>query len=283
VTPRQREKTVNEEERYLFDLMGYLVVDDVLDAAELRELNELIDRRDPWGAHAREGKGTTVGEGNLHVGPLHAWEEPVRRLIDHPKITPYLLELIGPKFRFDHGYAIFMQRGGAKHPLHGGGTPYDPGQYYHVRNGKLYNGLTVVSFALGDVRPGDGGFAAIPGSHKSNFPCPAGIRQFERTGPWLQQVPQRAGSAIIFTEALTHGTWPWTADTERRSLLYKFAPGHMAWSGRYPAADDAAGADWSPRERRILEPPYIGRRATVLDAEPKRQEENAPQMRGGMT
>lgn len=256
---------MDDNERYLFDLMGYLVVDDVLVQAELDELNALVDRRDPWGTYARGEGGMTVGEGNLHIGPLHTWEEPFRRLINHPKLQPYLVELIGPKFRFDHGYAIFMRQGGAKHPLHGGGTPYDPGEYYHFRNGRMYNGLIVVSFALGNVPAGGGGFAAIPGSHKSNFVCPARMRQFDQPGPWLQQVPQKAGSAVVFTEALTHGTWPWTAASERRSLLYKFAPGHMAWSGNYPKPSDVAEAEWTPEERRVLEHPYIGRRATVVE------------------
>src|SRR5579859_4001918 len=184
---------MNDDERYLFDLMGYLVVDDVLGPEEMRELNLLIDARDPWGQYERQQSGSTVGDNNLHVGPLHRWEAPFRRLINHPKLMPYLLELIGPKFRFDHGYAIFMKKGGAQHRLHGGGTPYDPGQYYHVRNGKLYNGLIVVSYALGDVSPGDGGFAAVPGSHKSNFPAPDRLKLFEWQGPWLHQVPQKAG------------------------------------------------------------------------------------------
>jgi hypothetical protein len=48
-------------------------------------------------------------------------------------------------------------------------------------------------------------------------------------------------------------------------LLYKFAPGHMAWSGNYPKPSDVAEAEWTPEERRILEHPYIGRRATVVE------------------
>jgi len=40
---------MNDEERYLFDLMGYIVIDDVLRPIELRELNTLIDHRDEWG------------------------------------------------------------------------------------------------------------------------------------------------------------------------------------------------------------------------------------------
>ncbi len=255
---------MNDEQRYLFDLMGYLVIDDVLDAAELAELNQLVDQRDPWGLRARENAGSVVGnEYNLHIGPLHTWEAPFRALIDNATMRPYLLELIGPKFRFDHGYAIFMKKGGSQHTLHGGATPYDPGQYYHYRNGKLYNGLIVVSYALGDVKPGDGGFAAIPGSHKSNFPCPLPYKSFERTGPWLQQVPQKAGSVIVFTEALTHGTWPWTVDRERRSLLYKFCPGHMAWGGTYPNPDTVPDAEWTTAERRIMDRPYIGNRPLI--------------------
>jgi ectoine hydroxylase-related dioxygenase (phytanoyl-CoA dioxygenase family) len=256
---------VNDEERYLFDLMGYLVVENVLNAAELAELNALVDRRDPWGQYERAGQGSTVGAGNLHVGPLHTWEEPFRQLIAHPRLLPYLTEMIGPKFRFDHGYAIFMQRGGAPHRLHGGNTPYDPGQYYHWQNEQMYNGLIVVSYALGDVHPGAGGFAAIPGSHKSNLSCPTSFKTFERTGPWVVQVPQPAGSAIIFTEALTHGTWPWTADHERRSLLYKYSPGHMSWAREYPGPGDVSDADWSETARRILTPPSIGQRKKVVD------------------
>ena len=36
---------MNEEERYLFDLWGYLVVEDVLSEAEIAKLNDLIAQR----------------------------------------------------------------------------------------------------------------------------------------------------------------------------------------------------------------------------------------------
>src|SRR5207237_10743358 len=126
---------------------------------------------------------------------------------DQPPMLPYLTEMIGPKFRFDHGYASFMKRGGSKHQLHGGNTPYDPGQYYHWQNERMFNGLIVVSYALGNVNPGDGGFAAIPGSHKSNLPCPPSFKTFDRTTPWLLQVRQMAVSAVLFPAAMTPGTW----------------------------------------------------------------------------
>ena len=36
---------MNEEERYLFDLWGYLVIEDVLSKNQLAELNTLIDQQ----------------------------------------------------------------------------------------------------------------------------------------------------------------------------------------------------------------------------------------------
>ncbi|HLB03836.1 MAG TPA: phytanoyl-CoA dioxygenase family protein, partial [Gaiellaceae bacterium] len=117
------------------------------------------------------------------------------------------------------------------------------------------------------IGPGEGGFAGVPGSHKSNFPLPDDFRYFRTTGPWLQQVPIRAGSALIFSEALTHGTLPWSAEHERRSLLYKYCPGYMSWSTKYPVTSDAPEADFTPRQQRILESPYYepGERAPVVD------------------
>jgi hypothetical protein len=153
---------MNDEERYLFDLTGYLVVDNVLDNAELHELNALVDSYDVWEerGQSRVGSGQlglSRQENKVSVDPLHHWDEPFRRLITHPKVVTYLHDLMGPQFRYDHGYAIFMKQGGAPLRLHGGGTPYDPGMYYHCYNGQMYNGLMVVSYALTDVGPGAGG------------------------------------------------------------------------------------------------------------------------------
>src|SRR4029077_7453515 len=131
------------------------------------------------------------------------------------------------------------------------------------RDGRMVNGLVVVSYALGDVGPGDGGFAAVPGSHKSNLPIPQQFKYFEKSGSWLQQVPQKAGSAILFTEALTHGTWPWTAETERRSLLYKYTPGYMQWD-HDPPITDVPDARWTAEQLRLLERPYIASRKNVV-------------------
>lgn len=265
---------MNDEERYLFDVQGFLLIEDVLSTGELAALNGLLDSYDLW-----QNKGTgrfdeiwTNDPDFITVGPAHLWDEPFRRLLDHPKMLPYLTALAGTKFRYDHGHALLMRQGATHLRLHGGGAPFSPDCYYLVRDGTMYNGLIAVQFVLVDHLPGQGGFAAIPGSHKANFPCPREFLQFEKTGPWVVHVPAKAGSAIIFTEALTHGTWPWTADYERRVLLYKYTPGHMAWAGETPDATPvrlreaaAQSNGWSAQERRILTPPSVAGRPDTVE------------------
>jgi len=56
----------------------------------------------------------------------------------------------------------FLMRAGAKQlGLHGGGVPWDPAQEYRYRDGEMLNGLVVLSFALSDAGPNDGGFGRI--------------------------------------------------------------------------------------------------------------------------
>lgn len=38
-------------------------------------------------------------------------------------------------------------------------------------------------------------------------------------------------SSHVCTIRCTHGTLPWTAKHQRRAVLYKLSPGHMAFSG----------------------------------------------------
>ncbi len=118
----------------------------------------------------------------------------------------------------------------------------------------MRNGLFVVAYNLYDVNPGDGGFAAVPGSHKSNFPFPAQWRELEGSQdlPFVTQVTGKAGTAILFTEAMTHGTLPWRGD-ERRTIFYKYSPPALSWSPVY--YDAAVYPDLSERQQAILSPP----------------------------
>jgi ectoine hydroxylase-related dioxygenase (phytanoyl-CoA dioxygenase family) len=251
---------MTDPEKYLFDLQGHLLLENVLDAEELAALNALLD--------AKMAQGMEPGQNTKRFGGLLHWGEPYRALIDHPNVAPYLEALLGPKFRLDHDYHDVIRGGlgpiGAT--LHGGGTPFDPSQYYRYQDGGMHNGLTVVAFFLADVNPGDGGFACVPGSHKANFRLPRDWRDLERFADpaddspearamrrIVRDAPGPAGSAVIFTEALTHGTLPWRGAGERRTVFLKYSPHPLSWSARYYTPDDYDGL--TERQRRILEPP----------------------------
>ena len=257
---------VTRAQRYLFDLRGYLVIPAALSASEVDELLAALaalppEERGEGSAHAHRGFGAAAVNGARSAsagGGMLDWGEPFRRLVGHRSVAAHLGALVGPGFRLDHQYAIFQRPGGAANPLHNGGTPFDPSQYYLVRDGRIYNGLVVVAFALTDVPPGAGGFCCVPGSHKSSFPLPRGLAQLSGPDAIVEQVPLRAGDALIFSEALTHGALPWSADHERRMLLFKYCPGHMRWHGG-PEAPSANGSG-DDRLERILAPPYAADR-----------------------
>jgi len=70
----------------------------------------------------------------------------------------------------------------------------------------------------------------------------------------------KAGDAVIFTETLTHGTLPWTAQHQRRALLYKFSPGTLAYgSGPHEVAYQDYMEDMEEDERAVMEAPHIRR------------------------
>lgn len=270
---------MNETERYLFDLNGYLVVRQLLSPEEVARLNaaierhgvtELLDRSNYVHTGFPEMDGNTdpaLGPVDVYNDLLLSWGQELRNLVDHPRLLPYLRALLGESFRLDHSYGIFMRVGAGRntpHHLHNGGTPFDPSQYYLVRDGVMYNGLIVASFALSEVGPGDGGFCVIPGSHKSGFRLPPDIATITDATPPVVHVPLQAGDVVLFTEAVTHGAIPWSGKHDRRAVLYKYCPGFIQWERISPWAD--LSEPWTARQRQILHGPHARRDPIPDDA-----------------
>ena len=246
---------MTDNEKYLFDLQGYLTVPDALTPAQLTELNSILDE------HIASDCAADML--THRFGGLLDWGQPFLDLIDNDPITPYLELIVCPKFRLDHVYLDVIRSGtspiGAT--LHGGGHPFNPSQYYRHENGRMHNGLTVVGYSLTDVGPQDGGTGCVPGSHKSNFGFPGEWRNMdEGIQPFIHRVTGPAGTAVIFTEALTHGALPWTGAGERRTVFFKYSPHPVSWAAGY--FDASQYEDLSQRQREILEAPnarYGGR------------------------
>ncbi len=191
---------MDDRERYLFDLQGFIAVEGILSAEEVAELDGLFEQR----VQAE----VSPEETNHRFGYATEWSPAVRRLVDHDRIRPYLEAILGSNYRLDHDYADLIRsgRGPIGCFLHGGGTPFSPIEYYDFRDGQPRSGLAVVAINLRDVGPTDGGFAAVPGSHKANLALPEEWKDLEDMQPFVRRVTGPAGTAVIFTEALSHGT-----------------------------------------------------------------------------
>ena len=181
----------------------------------------------------------------------------MRDLIAHPKVLPYLEELLDPDLRFDEGQVLFARKGAGALILHNGHTPWEyPPLTYQVRGEKIYAGHLIVAFCLTDALEEHGGFAVVPGSHKSSFPIPDEYAGWEKVGPFVRRVPVRAGAVVLFADTATHGSWPWEADFERRVVFCRYTAGMVQHSSPAPVPEDTVFDDWTPTERRILRPPY---------------------------
>ena len=238
---------MNDHERYLFDLNGYLVVPNALTADQVSRLNSVLDEH--IAAECAPDMRTH------RFVPLLEWSKDYRDLIDNPTVKGHLVELLGDKFRLDHVYLDVIRSG--KGPigtsLHGGAVPFNPTHYYRFQDGMMHNGLSVVAYNLKDVGPMDGGFGCVPGSHKSNYRFPDEWREMEEPGPFVERVTGPAGTAILFTEALTHGTLPWAGADERRTIFFKYSPNPLSWSASFLDPDDYE--DLTDAQRAILEGP----------------------------
>ena len=247
---------LTDEDKFLFDLRGFLVVKNVLDRDECERLIRLAD--EVWPRQSDDGP-------MRRFNGILSWGQPFVGLMDHDRLLPYLIELLGSRLRIDHDYCIFMQKDATRNTLHGGPWRYESDHWYRYHDGVMRNGLTVATWNLTEVGPGDGGFVCVPGSHKSNFlqHMPRDVTRFERDVDWVVQPTMAAGDVLIFTEALIHGTTTWTADHERRTLLYKYSPPHSSWV-KTPY-DPASFKEATARQRRLLAPPSVEAHAPVIE------------------
>ena len=246
---------LTDEQKFLFDLEGYIVLPGVLSPGECDALNELADR--VWPRTGEDGPFRRAED-------VTRWGAPFLDLMDHPVVLPVLVALIGSRLRIDHDYCIFMEKGAPSQPIHGGPRRIETDHWYYYSDGIMRNGLTVAIFALSDAEEGQGGFVCVPGSHKTNFMqhLPPAVREQTVQPHYVRNPPLKKGDVLIFTEALMHGTRAWSGDHERRVLLYKYSPPHSSW--RIAPYDLSLYPGATAQQRRLMAPPSVEKHPRVM-------------------
>ena len=122
---------------------------------------------------------------------------------------------------------------------------------------------------LTDVGAGDGATIIVPGSHKSDFPHPlqklnGGIRQ--EPGGIIEdavEIHLKAGDALLFNDALCHGSAQRTNPGQRRMFVLRYVPSLLGHRFGYVPSDELL-ARLTPERRDILQPIVPKRRPPAV-------------------
>lgn len=205
---------MSAEQKYVFDLKGWLLLPDLLTEEQLGLIREHQMR------FLYEREALPPDERDNHGGPSQV-------LLDHPAVVGVLNEILSHQalasaecygFRYDHTYTSHRKAGHDNYSPHGGGGFFNfegNSHIYQMHPGRIHAGLSRVVWELNEVVEGEGGTLFLSGSHKAAFPRPESVSGRDSALWDTYRCP--AGSAVIFSEALCHTGTEWT-NTERDRL-----------------------------------------------------------------
>ena len=268
---------ITERDKFFFDLNGFLVLKGALDRDHLAEINASLDAfmaMDPplkpgeWVGGMRAH--VYAGNEGLNLQQVYEAGEPFERLIDHPAWIDKTKAFVGGQDNFDakHGPLFIDEnfasiRGpGDAIGLHSGGHHLVKRCQYRYENGQFSCGQINILMAFNDVGPGDGATMVVPASHKANFSHPdfakAEMKQGERCSAdgveGAVEVHLEAGDALLFVDALMHGSSERVNEGQRRIAVYRYGP---SWGMfRHPVRPSQPLLDRLTPERRAIVWPH---------------------------
>ncbi len=214
------ESQLSFEDRHFFDIAGYLVLEDLLTADQVKQARNALAGR------AVPEKGEV-----LHIIAEGGALEDAMAL---PQVLdPVQAFIWGQQYRLVGSRALYRKAGTAAR-LSGAGA-VDPRRYARYRcfgDGQFRCLMLTCLIALDDTEA----FCTIPSSHKANLPHPYEGAELAQIPP-LRQIPLRPGSGVLFTESLSHVVAPPNSGTEMW-LSYQYGPSYMLdWPGCEPSAE----------------------------------------------
>ncbi len=259
---------------YLFDLRGYILIENALTASEVAALNAGIDEIMPLKAGEWYGDVHSQHlspEEGVNLQKIYEAGESFETLIDHPSWFEKVKYFVGGEGTFDyHHGSLFIDenfasvRGpGGSVRLHSGGHEGVKRTQFRYNAGRFMCGQINILIALTDIGPGDGATMVIPGSHKSNFPHPEFQKRRSGEGSvsvdnviGAVEVHMKAGDALLFVDALSHGSARRVNPGERRVVIYRYGPSWGNFRLGYKPSE-ALLARLTPERRKIVQPQVL--------------------------
>ena len=211
----------------------------VMDEQWLAESNEAVDKfqdRIAVGDELAGGSVSQAGTGRPLLSGLldlpAPYNAPFRRMIAHPTLVQRLNWMGGSGYRTGGATVFCAVQGTSGHSLHDGNEPMTPSRGYYFKNGRSYAETVTITWQLRDVEPGLGGFACVPGSHKTQYSMPRGVRTCDETMGLVVQPTMKAGDVLFFMDGgCTHGALAWKNPVSRRGVLIKYQSKNVNWGG----------------------------------------------------
>ena len=231
---------MDDEQKYLFDLKGYIICKNVVPLDVINSTRKLLDQlleMDPKNLTQPVRKFNEIETENPNserygISNILEADSAFHFFVDIPEVIDIIQEISGDTFRLNHTYSIKSKGSGVFTSFHFNGTPLVPPASYRYHNGQIISTLTKAIFPLLDCYEDDGCFAVIPSSHKSNFKRPFGDHHHPRMSPKVEPITANAGDCIIFSEALSHGSVVNTSGRTRSTLYYCYSIGWMKNCGQ---------------------------------------------------
>lgn len=236
----EQEVEVTEEDRFLFDLQGFLMLRSVLTPTEcaafievLRRLEaqEYEDRFLDLNGPDRPGRATKqVGRAHqIRLNGVLRLDPIFDMLIDHPRVVPYLREFVEVP-QLINTWSITKFKGAVHSGWHRGVPTSD---FICHGGGQVRTLMCNTVYFLTDNGPEDGCVVALPGSHKSSFD----LSWDDYDGlalPGSTPITGKAGDVLIFSEAVIHNGLLKTTEGERSNIYFNFMHGHYHNALRAP-------------------------------------------------
>ena len=223
--------TLTEEEKWHYDLFGYLLLRQVVSPTEVERMLEVANSWFADSKNAPEPVNVTQDEYSGVLNNIQYGDRIFERLSLNEKVLRVVMGLMWNRPRLFNG-ALVMQKqrpisGDEKERFHRDTSGFEfpdgfhnPHNDYQAGNGQIYSNFVNTAITLVDV-PEDNGFMCIPGTHKSRieFPTTVGI-----DNEWAPAITfeLKAGDCLIFSPRLMHGTKFWKVDYPRRVVFNRY-------------------------------------------------------------
>ncbi len=239
---------MDDRERYLFDLQGYIYIPGLLSSAECMALcaaakeaeqhalacrDESPRKQSKWGTTYWHNEalgyyaGGEAAEGKTLLIEDFWLQSPVfDLLIGHEPTLSYVRTAIQGPIAITNS-EIRIRYPGNHTAMHMGYPQgHAPKYCYRVVNGEINCMMVRMVYFIHDVPLRGGPMCFIPGSHKGAFHLPdPDADPIEEPG--VVGIPAKAGDAIFFTEACRHGGLNNHSKTTRYTLHVGYGPDCM--------------------------------------------------------